>query len=87
MSLENDIRFEEIVKVMQEFGYEVVQPRNGSSHYLFIKPGCNRIVIPKHKPIKKVYVKMIRQIVEEEMHKDESRTNVLHESCVSYGNY
>ncbi len=36
LNLENDIRFEEIVKIMNEFGYEVVQPRKGSSHYSFV---------------------------------------------------
>ena len=31
-------------------------PRSGSSHYTFRKPGCQPITIPKHEPIKKVYV-------------------------------
>ena len=60
LKLGHDIRFEEIVKVMKEYGYEIKQPKGGSSHYSFVKSGCNRIVIPRHKPIKKVYVKMIR---------------------------
>ena len=52
----HDIRFEEIVKVMKEYGYEIKQPKGGSSHYSFVKSGCNRIVIPRHKPIKKVEI-------------------------------
>lgn len=86
LDLENDIRFEEIVKIINEFGYEVVQPRKGSSHYSFVKPGFNRIVIPRHKPIKKVYVKMIKKIIEEEMKNNESNTRLLHEPIVPYGN-
>ncbi len=86
LKLGHDIRFEEIVKVMKEYGYEIKQPKGGSSHYLFVKSGCNRIVIPRHKPIKKVYVKMIKKVIEEEMKEYESRTQLLHESVVSYGN-
>lgn len=86
LELDHNIRFEEIVKVMKEYGYEIKQPKGGSSHYSFVKPGCSRIVIPKHKPIKKVYVKMIKKVIEEEMKEYESRTQILHESIVSYGN-
>ena len=39
-------------------------PRGGVSHYTFRKQGCMPITIPKHEPIKKVYVEMVRQIVE-----------------------
>ena len=42
-------------------------PKSGSSHYTFRKSGKNPITIPKHEPIKKVYVEMVRGIVEEEM--------------------
>ena len=52
LKLGHDIRFEEIVKVMKEYGYEIKQPKGGSSHYSFVKSGCNRIVIPRHKPAK-----------------------------------
>lgn len=40
LKLGHDIRFEEIVKVMKEYGYEIKQPKGGSSHYSFVKPGC-----------------------------------------------
>ena len=40
--------------------------RSGSSHYTFRKIGCVPITIPKHEPIKRVYVEMVRQIVESE---------------------
>ncbi|MGN0513577.1 MAG: hypothetical protein ACI4GD_04795 [Lachnospiraceae bacterium] len=35
------------------------------------KQGCQPITIPKHEPIKKIYVEMVRQIVESEAEKDE----------------
>ena len=45
--------------------------RSGSSDYTFRKQGCMPITIPKHEPIKKVYVEMVRQIVESEAKNDE----------------
>lgn len=47
LELDYDIRFEEIVKVMKEYGYGIKQPKGGSSHCSFVKPGCSRIVIKK----------------------------------------
>ncbi|MBQ6222736.1 MAG: hypothetical protein IJJ44_09010 [Solobacterium sp.] len=44
-------------------------PRSGSSHYTFRKKGYNPITIPKHEPIKKVYVEMVRKVVEEALEK------------------
>jgi hypothetical protein len=41
-------------------------PRSGSSHYTFRKPGKHPITIPKHEPIKRIYVEMVRKVVEEE---------------------
>ena len=40
--------------------------RSGSSHYTFRKPGKHPITIPKHEPIKRIYVEMVRKVVEEE---------------------
>ena len=47
-------------------------PKGGSSHYTFRKPGCQPITIPKHEPIKKIYVEMVKQIVESEANNDEN---------------
>ena len=65
-SLAKDLRFEELCKIMEAYGYVVHAPRGGSSHYTFRKPGCNPITIPKHEPIKVIYIKMVKQIVESE---------------------
>ncbi len=34
--------------------------------FTFRKAGCQPITIPKHEPIKKVYVEMVKQVVERE---------------------
>ena len=66
------MRFDELRKVLESYGYEMHSPRGGSSHATFRKPGCNPITIPKHEPIKKVYVEMVRQIVESEASNNEN---------------
>ncbi len=71
-SLSKDIRFDELRKVLESCGYEMNAPRSGSSHYTFRKKGCKPITIPKHGPIKKVYVEMVKQIVESEGRNDEN---------------
>lgn len=71
-SLSNDLRFDEVRRILESFGYSVRSPRGGSSHYTFRKPGCPPITIPKHEPIKKVYIEMIRAVVESEGFEDEN---------------
>lgn len=56
LSLSKDLRFDELRKVLEDYGYQMFSPCSGSSHYTFRKPGCQPITIPKHEPIKKVYV-------------------------------
>lgn len=66
LTLSKDMRFDELRKILESYGYVMCAPKGGSSHYTFRKPGQNPITIPKHEPIKKVYVEMVRQVVEEE---------------------
>ncbi len=73
ISLSPDIRFEELRKVLEAYGYSMHAPRSGSSHCIFRKPGCQPVTIPKHKPIKKVYVEMLKEIVESEGKNHEDR--------------
>ena len=65
-SLSKDLRFSELQKVIESYGYRMDAPRSGSSHYTFRKAGCNPITIPKHEPVKRVYVEMVKQIIENE---------------------
>ncbi len=71
-SLDKDLRFDELKKVLEEYGYNMKMPRGGSSHATFRKPGCAPITIPRHEPIKKVYVEMVRAVVESEVANDEN---------------
>lgn len=71
-NLSKDIRFDELRKVMESYGYKMNAPRGGSSHYTFRKPGCQPITIPRHEPIKKVYVEMVKEIVESEAMNNEN---------------
>ncbi|HIY62905.1 MAG TPA: type II toxin-antitoxin system HicA family toxin [Candidatus Mediterraneibacter stercoripullorum] len=70
--LSGDLRFSELQKVMESYGYQLSAPKGGSSHFTFRKKGCRPITIPKHEPIKKVYVKLVKQIVESEAENNEN---------------
>lgn len=70
-SLSKDFRFDELRKVLESYGYEMKAPRGGSSHYTFRKPGRSPITIPKDEPIKKVYVELVKQVIESEEKADE----------------
>ena len=71
LTLSNDLRYEELKRVLEEYGYTVKQPKSGGSLYTFRKPGCMPITIPKHEPIKKVYVEMVKEVVESERDRNE----------------
>lgn len=71
-ALSKDLRFDELRKVLESYGYVMNAQKGGSSHYTFRKAGCQPITIPKHEPIKKVYVEMVKQIVESEAVNDEN---------------
>lgn len=64
--LSKDLRFSELRKVLESYRDVMNSPKGGSSHYTFRKKGCMPITIPKHEPIKRVYVEMVRLIIEKE---------------------
>ena len=64
--LSKDLRFQELRKVLESYGYKMNAPNSGSSHCTFRKAGFPPITIPKHDPIKKAYVEMVRQVIENE---------------------
>lgn len=40
-SLSNDLRFDEVRRILESFGYSARVPRGGSSHYTFRKRGVS----------------------------------------------
>ncbi|MBR5732308.1 MAG: type II toxin-antitoxin system HicA family toxin [Lachnospiraceae bacterium] len=71
-TLDKNMRFEELRKVLEHFGYEMRGPSKGSSHMTFRKPGSVPITIPRHNKIDRVYVEMVREVVESEDHYEET---------------
>ena len=71
-SLDKNLRFEELQKVLEAYGYEMSIPKGGSSHCTFRKKGEMIITIPKHRTIKPYYVQIVRMIVEKEEKENEN---------------
>lgn len=65
-SLDKNLRFQELQKVLEYYGYTMSGPAGGSSHKSFRKPGKTTITIPQHNPIKRAYVEEVKSIVESE---------------------
>jgi len=60
------LRYKELKKILENYGYVAKETSGGSSHITFRKDGCVPITIPRHEPILKVYIEMVRDIVEQE---------------------
>ena len=71
-SLSKEVRFEEVKRVLESYGYEMKRPRSGSSHCTFRKAGCAPITVPTHEPIKVVYLLMVKEVIESEALNDEN---------------
>lgn len=65
-SLDKGVRFDELRKVLESYGYKMKQPSGGSSHCTFRKSGRSPITIPMHEPIKTVYVLLVKKVIEME---------------------
>ena len=55
------VRFEDLDKVLRRFGFEVSQPRSGSSHYVY-KHGAYKLVVAKHEPF--VHSKAVKAVID-----------------------
>lgn len=71
-SLDKNLRFGELKKVLEAYGYKMSMPRSGSSHVTFRKEGNRSVTIPKSDPIKVVYVEFVKFVVEQEEKKHEN---------------
>lgn len=59
-----NIRFEDLDRLLRLYGFECRPPRGGS-HYQYKRKGCRPISVPRHKPVKQVYVKRALALIEE----------------------
>ena len=66
VGMSREMRFAELKKVLESFGYKMSSPKSGGSHCTFRKAGKMPITIQKHEPIKKVYVELVRNVIEDE---------------------
>ena len=62
-SLSKSIRFNELKKILESYGYRMDSPSGGSSHRIFRKEGSRTLSIPENSPVKVAYVKMVRDII------------------------
>lgn len=69
-SLDKNMRFDEVKRILESFGYIMGAPSSGGSHRTFRKSGCQPITIPVDEPIKRIYIIMVRDAIESEA-KDE----------------
>ena len=60
-----DLRFEDLAKALIKIGYTQHQPKGGSSHYTFRKKGCMPVTLPKHVPMNKAYIELVKETVSE----------------------
>lgn len=63
--LSPDLQFEELRRILLEYGFEERQPGRGGSHHTFCK-GETQITLPKHQRMLKVYVEAVRDAVSTE---------------------
>lgn len=61
--IDPSLRYEELAKILIAYGYHASETGGGSSHVTFRKKGRNPITIPRHNPIKKAYIEIVRDAV------------------------
>ena len=57
LTLSKDLRFDELRKVLESYGYVMKAPKSGSSHYTFRKPGSNPITIRRMNQLRECMLK------------------------------
>lgn len=65
-SLDRNLRFDEVKKILESYGYTMSGLASGSSHKTFRKPNRQPITIPQHEPIKRIYIVMVKEAIESE---------------------
>ena len=62
--LDPSLRYEELEKILISYGFEKHETKGGSSHITFRKQGMNPITIPRHSPLKKQYILLVKNAIE-----------------------
>ena len=65
-SMDKNLRFDELRKILEFYDYVMDGPADGSSHKTFRKKGRTPITIPFDTPVKIAYVKKVRDAIENE---------------------
>jgi len=66
------VSFKELNSVLISFGFEVRQPKSGSSHYVYTK-GEVQISVPFKRPfVKEIYVKRVLELIGGENNEERS---------------
>jgi len=60
----NNVRFEDLDKLLQWYGFESRTP-HGGSHYIYKRKGCRPLSIPRRRSVGRVYVKRALALIEE----------------------
>ena len=58
----NNVKFETLQNLLLHLGFRERQPKGGSSHYTYTYEDYI-ITIPKHKPVNKIYVRKVLEIL------------------------
>lgn len=64
--LDKNLRFDQVKKILESYGYEEQSPKSGSSHSTFRKKNSFPITIPKNQPVKIAYIKLVKSVIESE---------------------
>jgi predicted RNA binding protein YcfA (HicA-like mRNA interferase family) len=59
----SNVSFEELDKLLRWCGFE--SRSSGGSHYTYKRKGSPPITIPRHKPVKRVYVQQVLALIEQ----------------------
>lgn len=64
------VAFSELNLILQDLGFEVRQPKSGSSHFIYTKEKI-QISVPFKRPyVKEVYIKRVLELIEEVYEKE-----------------
>lgn len=60
-----DVAFDDLDKLLEWAGFVRRAQRSGSSHFIYTKPGCPPLTVPRRNPLKEAYVKQALAFIDE----------------------